>query len=164
MPAHPWAFVPPCHLDNCSCIALPSHIHVGRMAPRHTTTMDGGSADIASLHGRNLLGQRICPWMDGSRAMQEQLPRSSCRGANICPYLLYIRLTAIHGSLSHTAHPWAFTALAHPCARGIPPIHGHSPLLRIHAPAVYLPSMGIKKGPTGFPVRPLIKDSILPSV
>ena len=39
-----------------------------------------------------VLGQRICPWMDGSRAthmyrtygsraMQEQLPRSSCRGA-----------------------------------------------------------------------------------
>jgi len=28
-----------------------------------------------------VLGQFICPWMDGSRAMQEQLPRSSCRGA-----------------------------------------------------------------------------------
>ena len=27
--------------------------------------MDVASADIASLHGCNLLGQCICPWMDG---------------------------------------------------------------------------------------------------
>ena len=35
----------------------------------------------ASLHGCNLLGQCICPWMDGSRTTQEQLSRSYCRGA-----------------------------------------------------------------------------------
>ena len=49
--------------------------------------MDVGSADIALLHGCNLLGQCICPWMDGSRTTQEQLSRSSeavCRGENIC--------------------------------------------------------------------------------
>ena len=50
-----------------------------------TTATDGGSVDFASLHGCNLLGQRICPWMDGSRAMQEQLPRSYCRGASHRP-------------------------------------------------------------------------------
>ena len=67
----------------------------------NTTYTDVGSADIASLHGCNLLGQRICPWlkiapcifhtshihlgrMDGSRTTQEQLSRSCCRGANIC--------------------------------------------------------------------------------
>ncbi len=50
------------------------------MQPQHTTTTDGGSADIASLHGKdcsynpiafppsmevrcNLLGQRIVTWM-----------------------------------------------------------------------------------------------------
>ena len=73
---------------------------------RETTYTDVGNADIASLHGCNLLGQRrsccrgayicrsctlgcrsdhhgwwkcrfcICPWMDSSRAMQELLPRS----------------------------------------------------------------------------------------
>jgi hypothetical protein len=36
--------------------------------------MDGGSADIASLHGCDILEKR----------------RSSFRGANICPYILYI--------------------------------------------------------------------------
>ena len=41
-----------------------------------TTATEDGSVDFASLHGCNLLGQRICPWMDGSRTTQEQLPRS----------------------------------------------------------------------------------------
>jgi len=36
---------------------------------RNTTAVDGGNADIASLHGCNLLGQR----------------RSSYRGANVYP-------------------------------------------------------------------------------
>ena len=61
-----------------------------------------GSAENVSLHGKdgsynpiafppsmevrcNLLEQRICPWMDGSRTTQERLSRSSCRGAIICP-------------------------------------------------------------------------------
>ena len=35
-PVHPWTCIAPCHLGNCSCVALPSHIHVGRMAPRHS--------------------------------------------------------------------------------------------------------------------------------
>ncbi len=79
----------------------------------------------------------------------------------------------------HTSHPWASPFLRvhaltayrpsmgiavpeHPCAHGIPPIHGHrrsyaslrprhtshpwaSPFLRIPASTAYLPSMGIKK-------------------
>ena len=30
-----------------------------------TTATDSGSVDFASLHGCNLLGEFICPWMDG---------------------------------------------------------------------------------------------------
>ena len=45
----------------------------------NTTYTDVGSADIASLPGCNVLGQCICPWMDGSRTTQEQLSRSYCR-------------------------------------------------------------------------------------
>jgi len=44
---------------------------------RETTYRDVGNADIASLHGCNLLGQR----------------RSGCRGANIChPWWLNTRI------------------------------------------------------------------------
>ncbi len=52
-----------------------------------TTTTDGGSADIASLHGCNLLGQ--C--------------RSYCRAANICP--------SIHGHMHcpTTCYPWQYS-------------------------------------------------------
>ena len=68
----------------------------------NTTYMDVGSADFASLHGCNLLGQCICPWMDGSRTTQEQLSRSSeavCRGANIChPCKLDSSIPAADGS------------------------------------------------------------------
>ncbi len=42
----------------------------------------------------------ICPWMDGSRAMQEQLPRS--RFLSVHP--VHNR-TAIPGSLRNTVHP-----------------------------------------------------------
>ena len=46
----------------------------------------------------NLLGQCICPWMDGSRTTQEQLSRSNCRGAYIChPWGLGIRIPAADG-------------------------------------------------------------------
>ena len=41
-------------LDNCSCIVLISYIHV-TMQNRHTTTMNGGSADYA--------GAVICPYV-----------------------------------------------------------------------------------------------------
>jgi hypothetical protein len=73
--------------------------------PRHATHCKAtytevGNAGIASLHGKdcsynpiafppsmevrcNLLGQCICPGMDGSRTTQEQLSRSNCRGAKI---------------------------------------------------------------------------------
>ncbi len=47
----------------------------------NTTCMVVGSADIAYVHGWTVVGQCICPWMDGSRTTQEQLSRSSCRGA-----------------------------------------------------------------------------------
>jgi hypothetical protein len=43
-------------LDNCSCVVLLPSIH-GHMHCPTTTTTDGGSADIASLHGCNLVGQ-----------------------------------------------------------------------------------------------------------
>jgi len=49
---------------------------------RVTTYMDVGNADIASLHGCNLLGQRM----------------SRCRGANIChPWWLNTRIHAGDG-------------------------------------------------------------------
>ena len=47
--------------------------------------------------------------------------------------------------IQRPAHPWACVAPAHPCARDIPPIPGHASLRRIHAPATYRPSLGIKK-------------------
>ena len=47
----------------------------------HPWRSDVGSAEIAYVHGRTVVGQCICPWMDGSRTTQEQLSRSSCRGA-----------------------------------------------------------------------------------
>ncbi len=76
---HPWLFViyDP-HGKDCSYnpVAFPPSMEVrcgkcGKCMGSNfqPTTMDGGSADIASLHGCNLVGQR----------------RSSCRGANICP-------------------------------------------------------------------------------
>ena len=45
----------------------------------NTTYTDVGSADIASLHGCNLLGQCICT----GRTVLGQC-RSYCRGENIC--------------------------------------------------------------------------------
>ena len=59
--------------------------------PVNTTHMDVGSAENAYVHGWTVVGQRICtgstvvgqcicPWMDGSRTTQEQLSRSYCRG------------------------------------------------------------------------------------
>ena len=33
----------------------------------------------AYVHGWTVVEQCICPWMDSSRTMQEQLPRSDCR-------------------------------------------------------------------------------------
>ncbi len=35
----------------------------------------------AYVHGWTVVEQCICPWMDSSRTMQEQLSRSNCRGA-----------------------------------------------------------------------------------
>jgi len=37
------------------------------------------NASKLTLQGCSLLEQCICPWMDGSRTMQEQLSRSDCR-------------------------------------------------------------------------------------
>ena len=48
----------------------------------NTTTTDGGSADIASLHRCNLVRQ--C--------------RSNCRGAIICAYVLYICIVLLTSS------------------------------------------------------------------
>ena len=97
MPAHPWAFVPPCHLDNCSCIALPSHIHVGRMAPRHTTTMDGGSAENAWSNFQPTTmdgGSAENAWsnfqpttMDGGSADFASLHGRNLLGQRICPWM-----------------------------------------------------------------------------
>ncbi len=68
------------------------------MTRRETTYKGVGNADIASLHGCNLLEQCILPWMAGSRTMQEQLSRSNCRGANIChPWWLNTRIHAGDG-------------------------------------------------------------------
>ena len=76
----------------------------GSRATRHTTTSDGGSADIASLHGCNLLGQ--C--------------RSYCRGANICPSIPgHASLLAI--SATAPALPYLPTSMWVAWHRGIRP-------------------------------------------
>jgi hypothetical protein len=91
---------------------------------RHMTTMDGGNADIAYCHGRQIVEQ--C--------------RSNCRGANICP--------PIHG---HTASPslapcgidrhgWWKCRYCRSNCRGAnicPPIHGQSFRSSITAPALF---------------------------
>ena len=46
--------------------------------------MEGGGAEIASLHGCNLLEQRTTPWMEEVERRRMPKPRSSYRGANFC--------------------------------------------------------------------------------
>ena len=64
-----------------------------------TTATDSGSVDFASLHGCDLLGQRICTGRTvvGQRrsscrgaVVEEQLSRSYCRGASHLPDSLAI--------------------------------------------------------------------------
>ena len=61
----------------------------------YPTTMDGGSAGFASLHGCNLLGQRICT----GRTVLGQC-RSYCRGAVAEEQKLAMRHT-VSGNRSH---------------------------------------------------------------
>ena len=90
-------------LGNCSLVTAPCVTLRARFA--HVKTFlrfFHGSVDFASLHGKdcsynpiafppsmevrcNLVGQCICPWMDGSRTTQERLSRSNCRGASHRP-------------------------------------------------------------------------------
>ena len=105
-------------MSRCQCICLKAlfttdmnrkHLAETRRKPTYT---DVGNADIASLHGCNLVGQCICPWMDGSRTTQEQLSRSNRRGAYIC-------------------HPWGLGS-------HIPVADGLSKVLPIHVSRYYL--------------------------
>ncbi len=69
--------------------------HMARIVPTillhflHPWRSDVGSAENAYVHGWTVVGQCICPWMDGSRTTQEQLSRS-----NFQPL-----------------HPWRFTGI-----------------------------------------------------
>ena len=128
-------------------ITLPAlrHRHHRPWLLRYTTTTDGGSADIASLHGCNLLEQRrnccrganICPAIRSH--IRTAIPGSlryttttdggsaDIAGANICPAIHGHIRTAVPGSLRYTAHPWPYS-------------HRRPWLI-----AIYRPSMDIKK-------------------
>ena len=43
----------------------------------------------------SVVEQRICPWKDGSRVTQEQLPRSYCRGAFLVAMTPFFRLIRV---------------------------------------------------------------------
>ena len=50
----------------------------------------------AYVHGWTVVEQCICPRMDGSRTMQEQLSRSDCRGTEESLYFVMPAQAGIH--------------------------------------------------------------------
>ena len=91
---------------------------------RHTTTMDGGSADIAYAHGwalveqcrSNCRGANICPYIHGHSSLlvftHMDVGYEDNAGAIIfpwhrdIPYILYIRHSLPSMAPRHTVHPW----------------------------------------------------------
>ena len=70
----------PQFMSRCQCMCLKpvytTDMNRKHLAETRREPIRGGSASASDHHGRWKCRFCICPWMDGSRAMQEQLPRS----------------------------------------------------------------------------------------